>query len=459
MPERRDSADSFDDFFGVPRTTTNGRKSPVEPKKAESSISALIKRQPTIDRPKTPPQPDKRAISSPKTKRKHPHRRSQTFPFFSFQTAKVNPIDTPLASIGQKPTNNTGASYTTTTKKNIHDADTSARATRKIVTPLTVDERPSVNNSEVSLRGGHVQKNTNRTPTSLPMMPSRAASAQSKVYESGQWHTHLSPLLHRLLPDFDDDDDHNYEDDDTPKKRTEHSSVPPSKQRIGDARRRGSDSELKSSSHVPPRHHLSTKDHTRRKDPLLPTIRPQQPRRPVVYPVRRRRASPTLSSKTDQEQRALSARTNKLKGLESRLAELRRELDAQRTENATLRTIQFREEKAIKKYQEKEYDIHRIVRDYTHEIDHVKENLLREREVKQRLERQLEVRDEKLRDQTQRLKHYEQIVHEKNLDERHELREKLNETNKKLDEYQEKLNAQVRRLVGPVECSREPSSS
>ena len=72
MPERRDSADSFDDFFGVPRTTNNARKSPVEPKKTESSIAALIKRQPTIDRPKSPPEPERHTISSPKTKRKQP---------------------------------------------------------------------------------------------------------------------------------------------------------------------------------------------------------------------------------------------------------------------------------------------------------------------------------------------------------------------------------------------------
>lgn len=149
------------------------------------------------------------------------------------------------------------------------------------------------------------------------------------------------------------------------------------------------------------------------------------------------------SAKGESEQRALSARNNKLRSLEARIAELRRELEAQRMENSTLRTIQRREEKAIKKYEEKEYDIHRIVRDYTHEVDYIKEVLTTEREKKLRLEKQIEVREEKLRDQTERLKKYEKIVKEKNLDERYDLREKLVETDKKLQAFQEKLATQV----------------
>ncbi len=108
-----------------------------------------------------------------------------------------------------------------------------------------------------------------------------------------------------------------------------------------------------------------------------------------------------------------------------------------------MRTIQRREEKAIKKYEEKEYDVHRIVRDYAHEIDHIKEVLITERETKTKLEKRIEIREEKLRDQTKRLKEYEKIVKEKNLDERYELREKLKQTDKQLQEVKEKLDAQV----------------
>ena len=245
------------------------------------------------------------------------------------------------------------------------------------------------------------------------------------------------------LLDFDDDDNAYDEEESTPE-RKQHSSEPAKKGRVSETRRRGSDSEVKSSFTVAPRRHKSNNENSQRREPRLPYIRPAQPRRPV-YPPRRQRDSGTSSTKADQEKRVLSARKDKLKLMESQLAELRRQLEDQRIENSTLRNIQRREEKAIKKYEEKEYDIHRIVRDYNHEIDHIKQVLTNERETKTRLEKQMEVRDEKLREQTKRLKQFEKIVQEKNLDERFELREKLNETDKKLQDYQEKLTTHVSR--------------
>ena len=245
--------------------------------------------------------------------------------------------------------------------------------------------------------------------------------------------------------DFDDDDnafDDNKKTRQSPDDRKKHASLPPSKQRTTTtAPRRGSDSELKKS-YIIPRSTKSKDENTPRKEPLLPYIKPHQSR-PINYPVRRQKDNLPSSATTEAEQRELSARTNKLRSLESRIAELRRELESQRIENSTLRAIQRREEKAIKKYEEKEYDIHRIVRDYTSEIDHVKEMLIIEREKKQRLEKQIEVREEKLRDQQERLKKFEHIVQEKQLDERYELKEKLVETDKKLQSLQDKLAQQV----------------
>ncbi len=248
---------------------------------------------------------------------------------------------------------------------------------------------------------------------------------------------------------IDFDDDNGYPEDETAiestDERKEHSSLPPPKQRTFDAPRRGSDSELKSSFTIKPQN-KSKPDNTRPREQLLPHIRPQQPRR-TVYPTRQPRKNASVSPKTEIEQRLLSANNNKLKSLESRLAELRHELEAQRIENATLRTIQKREEKAIRNYEEKEYDIHRIIQYYTKQVDHVKKILSAERETKARLEKQVEIRDEKLQDQTKRLKQYEKVVQEKHLDERYELREKLNETDKKLQEFEEKLATQVNQFV------------
>lgn len=214
-----------------------------------------------------------------------------------------------------------------------------------------------------------------------------------------------------------------------------------------DQRRRGSDSELKSSYSIAPRRNKSNNEKAQRRGPLLPSVRPTQTRRPLaVNPINRRPRDSRGSSTKDQDaadKRILSAQHEKLKGLESQIALLQREIENQRIENATLRKIQRQEEKAIKKYEEKEYDIHRIIRDYNQEIEHIKHVLENEREKKTRLEKQIEARDEKLRDQSKKLKQYEKIVHEKHLDERYELKEKLNEVDKKLKEYEEKLVVQV----------------
>ncbi|CAF4728199.1 unnamed protein product, partial [Rotaria sp. Silwood1] len=349
MPERKDSVDSFDDFFGVPKTDNDRRKSSIKPKQNDTSNTAVVKTQPIVERSRTPTRSEERRLSSPKS-------------------------------------------------------------------------NPTVNNAKTSSSATNGYKNTSSE------MSNRAESVQSKVYES----------------DFDNDN--GFDDDETivestKERKKKHGSLPPSQKRTYEIPRRGSDSELKSS-YTTANHNKTKNGNIRRNETILPYIRPKQIRRPGAYPIRRRNETHSSSTKNEMEQRALSAQNNKVKALESRLAELRRELEAQRIENSTLRTIQRREEKAIKQYEEKEFDIHRIVRDFTYEIEHMKEVLSNEREVKMRLEKQIEAREEKLRDQTKRIKKYEKIVEEKNLDERYELHEKLNATDKKLQEVQEKLTNQ-----------------
>ncbi|CAF0814477.1 unnamed protein product [Rotaria sp. Silwood1] len=349
MPERKDSVDSFDDFFGVPKTDNDRRKSSIKPKQNDTSNTAVVKTQPIVERSRTPTRSEERRLSSPKS-------------------------------------------------------------------------NPTVNNAKTSSSATNGYKNTSSE------MSNRAESVQSKVYES----------------DFDNDN--GFDDDETivestKERKKKHGSLPPSQKRTYEIPRRGSDSELKSS-YTTANHNKTKNGNIRRNETILPYIRPKQIRRPGAYPIRRRNETHSSSTKNEMEQRALSAQNNKVKALESRLAELRRELEAQRIENSTLRTIQRREEKAIKQYEEKEFDIHRIVRDFTYEIEHMKEVLSNEREVKIRLEKQIEAREEKLRDQTKRIKKYEKIVEEKNLDERYELHEKLNATDKKLQEVQEKLTNQ-----------------
>jgi hypothetical protein len=71
MPERRDSVDSFDDFFGVAKTDDDRKKSPIRPKQNDTTIAAIVKTQPIITRPRTPSTPEERIPSPRETKRKH----------------------------------------------------------------------------------------------------------------------------------------------------------------------------------------------------------------------------------------------------------------------------------------------------------------------------------------------------------------------------------------------------
>jgi len=81
--------------------------------------------------------------------------------------------------------------------------------------------------------------------------------------------------------------------------------------------------------------------------------------------------------------------------------------------------------------------------DYTHEIEDVKEKIIHEKETKIKLEKEIEERDETLRDQTKRMKFYEKLVYEPNLHEPDLIREKLEETDRQLKNYQEKIANKV----------------
>ncbi len=63
----------------------------------------------------------------------------------------------------------------------------------------------------------------------------------------------------------------------------------------------------------------TTEPPKRRKENLLPYIRPQQIR-PAAYPIRRHKEILSSSAKNEKEEREASAKTNDLKRLESRIA-------------------------------------------------------------------------------------------------------------------------------------------
>jgi hypothetical protein len=61
MPERKESVDSFDEFFGAPKSN---EKSPIKSQQNDTSIGAIIKTQPVVKRPQTPLILEERRLSS-----------------------------------------------------------------------------------------------------------------------------------------------------------------------------------------------------------------------------------------------------------------------------------------------------------------------------------------------------------------------------------------------------------
>ena len=74
MPVRKDSADSFDEFFGDSITADDRSRTPIKPKQHNTTIGALVENQPIAERSRTP-------ITS--NERKSPSIESQSNDFYS----------------------------------------------------------------------------------------------------------------------------------------------------------------------------------------------------------------------------------------------------------------------------------------------------------------------------------------------------------------------------------------
>lgn len=229
-----------------------------------------------------------------------------------------------------------------------------------------------------------------------------------------------SSLFIVLLPvDFD-------EDRSTAEKK-KHASLTPPREKTPETRRRMSDSKVRGS-------YVIHRPKSRRKERILPGIRPKN---------RTKRLKKEVLGSI--QQRVQSAQNKKYNELQSRLNDLRRQLESERFESQTLRMIQKREEKALRRYEDQEYDVHKIARNYTHDIADAKEKIITEKENQIKLEKNIEERNGQLHDQTKRIRFYHKLVEqEPELDPSDDLRERLKEAEKKLKKYEDKVVKNVR---------------
>lgn len=282
--------------------------------------------------------------------------------------------------------------------------------------------------------------NANQSLHSSPTKPNGIESVQSKTYDSGSAKIRIAHADPTRLDTLDFDND-------PPEPPKKSSSLPTTKQSSVEPSPRRTVSKMKASYKIPNKTAAAATTNSvaaaRRKDRFLPYIRPA--RRSKALPIRPRPKPPI----SEVEKRVLSAKQSKFSELQSRMADLRRQLEAEKEENRTLRIIQKREEKALKLYEDQEYDVHKVARDYTREIVYVREALDEERETKTKLQKEVETRDDELREKTKRIKHYEKLVNVEELDEPDELRDRLKAATKKVKQYEEKIATKVSLATNP----------
>ncbi|CAB1454845.1 unnamed protein product [Pleuronectes platessa] len=185
--------------------------------------------------------------------------------------------------------------------------------------------------------------------------------------------------------------------------------------------------------------------------------RPQRlGRQPLTQQHRRGVRSQSNESTTPKDldlvtKRMLSARLLKINELRNALAELQQRTDELQKENRILRQLQFRQEKALQRYDDTESEISQLLSRHSNETQVLRERLRRTQERERAAERRLKESEEQLQRSQTTIVRLKKLVDQRELGARDELSRKLEE---------EKTRAQeADRKVKELERSMELSSS
>ncbi|XP_062267994.1 lebercilin isoform X2 [Platichthys flesus] len=185
--------------------------------------------------------------------------------------------------------------------------------------------------------------------------------------------------------------------------------------------------------------------------------RPQRlGRQPLTQQHRRGVRSQSNESTTPKDldlvtKRMLSARLLKINELRNALAELQQRTDELQKENRILRQLQFRQEKALQRYDDTESEISQLLLRHSNETQVLRERLRRTQERERAAERRLKESEEQLQRSQTTIVRLKKLVDQRELGARDELSRKLEE---------EKTRAQeADRKIKELERSMELSSS
>ncbi|OCT80215.1 lebercilin [Xenopus laevis] len=137
--------------------------------------------------------------------------------------------------------------------------------------------------------------------------------------------------------------------------------------------------------------------------------------------------------------RVLSARLLKINELRNEITDLQIKLEHFQKENKILKKMQFRQEKALNKFEDTESEISQLISRHNNEIRALKEHLRKSQERERNTEKRLKEAEDELYRANSTLKKLKQLSENRHLGEREELAKKLDIAESKLDEQERRV--------------------
>ncbi|XP_072264658.1 lebercilin [Pyxicephalus adspersus] len=137
--------------------------------------------------------------------------------------------------------------------------------------------------------------------------------------------------------------------------------------------------------------------------------------------------------------RVLSARLLKINELRNEVSELQMKLEEYQKENKTLKRLQFRQEKALNKFEDTENEISQLLSRHNNEVRILRERLRKSQERERNLEKKLKEMEEELYRTNVTLKKFKQLSENRHLAERDELTRKVEMMESRLDERERRV--------------------
>uniref|UniRef100_A0A8C3XQI2 Lebercilin LCA5 n=1 Tax=Chelydra serpentina TaxID=8475 RepID=A0A8C3XQI2_CHESE len=137
--------------------------------------------------------------------------------------------------------------------------------------------------------------------------------------------------------------------------------------------------------------------------------------------------------------RVLSARLLKINELRNELTELHIKLDELQKENRALKRLQYRQEKALNKFEDTENEISQLLARHNNEIRILRERLRKSQERERTTERRLKDSEDELYRTKNSLQKLKKLSEDKHLAERDELAKKLAAAENRLDESEKRI--------------------